>query len=54
MPALSATSVTKRFGDVVAVDPQPVLDQLAAGRIPVVSSSAPDPTIALALLLSMM
>ena len=29
-------------GDVVAVDPQPVLDQLAAGRIPVVSSIAPD------------
>jgi acetylglutamate kinase len=31
-----------RVGDVVAVDPQPVLDQLAAGRIPVVSSIAPD------------
>jgi acetylglutamate kinase len=29
-------------GDVVGVDPQPVLDQLAAGRIPVVSSIAPD------------
>ncbi|WP_455133252.1 acetylglutamate kinase [Microbacterium aurum] len=29
-------------GDVVAVDPKPVLDQLAAGRIPVVSSIAPD------------
>ncbi|WP_431804103.1 acetylglutamate kinase [Microbacterium sp. bgisy203] len=29
-------------GDVVAVDPRPVLDQLAAGRIPVVSSIAPD------------
>lgn len=29
-------------GDVVQVDPQPVLDQLAAGRIPVVSSIAPD------------
>ena len=29
-------------GDVVHVDPQPVLDQLAAGRIPVVSSIAPD------------
>ena len=29
-------------GDVVAVDPQPVLDQLAAARIPVVSSIAPD------------
>jgi acetylglutamate kinase len=31
-----------RVGDVVTVDPQPVLDQLAAGRIPVVSSIAPD------------
>jgi len=31
-----------RVGDVVAVDPQPVLDQIAAGRIPVVSSIAPD------------
>jgi acetylglutamate kinase len=31
-----------RVGDVVAVDPQPVLDQLAAGRIPVVSGIAPD------------
>ena len=31
-----------RVGDVVEVDPQPVLDQLAAGRIPVVSSIAPD------------
>lgn len=31
-----------RVGDVVQVDPQPVLDQLAAGRIPVVSSIAPD------------
>lgn len=29
-------------GDVVTVDPTPVLDQLAAGRIPVVSSIAPD------------
>ncbi len=29
-------------GDVVGVDPQPVLDQLRAGRIPVVSSIAPD------------
>jgi acetylglutamate kinase len=29
-------------GDVIGVDPQPVLDQLAAGRIPVVSSIAPD------------
>ncbi|MFT4280747.1 acetylglutamate kinase [Microbacterium sp.] len=29
-------------GDVVGVDPQPVRDQLAAGRIPVVSSIAPD------------
>ena len=31
-----------RVGDVVRVDPRPVLDQLAAGRIPVVSSIAPD------------
>ncbi|WP_439594105.1 acetylglutamate kinase [Microbacterium sp.] len=31
-----------RVGDVVEVDPQPVLDQLSAGRIPVVSSIAPD------------
>jgi len=31
-----------RVGHVVQVDPQPVLDQLAAGRIPVVSSIAPD------------
>ncbi len=31
-----------RVGDVVHVDPQPVLDHLAAGRIPVVSSIAPD------------
>ncbi|MDN3495624.1 acetylglutamate kinase [Planococcus sp. APC 4015] len=31
-----------RVGDVVEVDPQQVLDQLAAGRIPVVSSIAPD------------
>jgi acetylglutamate kinase len=31
-----------RVGDVVEVDPQPVIDQLAAGRIPVVSSIAPD------------
>ena len=31
-----------RVGDVVSVDPQPVLDQLEAGRIPVVSSIAPD------------
>ena len=29
-------------GDVVSVDPRPVLDQLGAGRIPVVSSIAPD------------
>jgi len=29
-------------GDVVGVDPQPVLDQLNAGRIPIVSSIAPD------------
>ncbi len=31
-----------RVGDVVRVDPRPVLDQLAADRIPVVSSIAPD------------
>ena len=31
-----------RVGDVVEVDPQPVLDHLAAGRVPVVSSIAPD------------
>ena len=31
-----------RVGDVVEVDPTPVLDHLAAGRIPVVSSIAPD------------
>jgi acetylglutamate kinase len=31
-----------RVGDVVAVDPQPVFDHLAAGRIPIVSSIAPD------------
>ncbi|MGZ0711152.1 acetylglutamate kinase (plasmid) [Coraliomargarita sp. W4R53] len=31
-----------RVGDVVEVDPQQVLDQLAAGRIPVISSIAPD------------
>jgi len=31
-----------RVGDVVEVDPQPVLDQIDAGRIPVVSSIAPD------------
>ncbi len=31
-----------RVGDVVEVDPQQVLDQIAAGRIPVVSSIAPD------------
>lgn len=31
-----------RVGDVVRVDPAPVLDHLAAGRIPVVSSIAPD------------
>ncbi|MFT4306001.1 MAG: acetylglutamate kinase [Microbacterium sp.] len=31
-----------RVGDVVTVDPQPILDQLDAGRIPVVSSIAPD------------
>ncbi|UUT35118.1 acetylglutamate kinase [Microbacterium elymi] len=31
-----------RVGDVVQVDPQPILDHLASGRIPVVSSIAPD------------
>ncbi len=31
-----------RVGDVVQVDPTPVLDHLSAGRIPVVSSIAPD------------
>jgi len=31
-----------RVGDVEQVDPRPILDQLAAGRIPVVSSIAPD------------
>lgn len=31
-----------RVGDVVQVDPQPVLDQLAADRIPVVAGVAPD------------
>ncbi|MFT4228844.1 MAG: acetylglutamate kinase [Microbacterium sp.] len=31
-----------RVGDVVEVDPQTVLDQVEAGRIPVVSSIAPD------------
>ncbi|SJN47529.1 Acetylglutamate kinase [Microbacterium esteraromaticum] len=31
-----------RVGDVVQVDPTPVLDHLNAGRIPVVSSIAPD------------
>jgi len=31
-----------RVGDVVSVDPQPIIDQLDAGRIPVVSSIAPD------------
>ncbi|HWT32822.1 MAG TPA: acetylglutamate kinase [Microbacterium sp.] len=31
-----------RVGDIVNVDPQHVLDQLDAGRIPVVSSIAPD------------
>ncbi|GAA2565695.1 MULTISPECIES: acetylglutamate kinase [Microbacterium] len=31
-----------RVGDVVSVDPQPIIDQLEAGRIPVVSSIAPD------------
>lgn len=31
-----------KVGDVVTVDPQPVLDHLAAGRIPIVSSIAPD------------
>jgi acetylglutamate kinase len=31
-----------RVGDVVSVDPQPVLDHLAAGRVPIVSSIAPD------------
>lgn len=31
-----------RVGDVVQVDPTPVLDHLAAGRVPVVSSIAPD------------
>lgn len=29
-------------GEVVQVDPEPVLDQLASGRIPVISSIAPD------------
>ncbi|MFG6504125.1 acetylglutamate kinase [Microbacterium sp. P05] len=31
-----------RVGDVVAVDPRPIMDHLDAGRIPVVSSIAPD------------
>lgn len=31
-----------RVGDVVEVDPTPVLDHLRAGRVPVVSSIAPD------------
>lgn len=31
-----------RVGDVVEVDPRPVLDHIDAGRIPVVSSIAPD------------
>lgn len=31
-----------RVGDVVQVDPQPIHDQLAAGRVPIVSSIAPD------------
>ncbi|MFG6403298.1 acetylglutamate kinase [Microbacterium sp. P04] len=31
-----------RVGDVVAVDPRPIMDHLEAGRIPVVSSIAPD------------
>lgn len=31
-----------RVGDVVEVDPTPVLDHLKAGRVPVVSSIAPD------------
>ena len=31
-----------RVGDVVRVDPAPVLDLLASGRVPVVSSIAPD------------
>ncbi|GAA3758661.1 acetylglutamate kinase [Microbacterium kribbense] len=31
-----------RVGNVVQVDPRPILDHLAAGRIPVVSSIAPD------------
>jgi len=31
-----------RVGDVVQVDPTPVLDHLRAGRVPVVSSIAPD------------
>ncbi|MBD8205701.1 acetylglutamate kinase [Microbacterium sp. CFBP 8801] len=31
-----------RVGDVVTVDPQPGLDHLAAGRVPIVSSIAPD------------
>jgi len=31
-----------KVGDVVTVDPQPVLDHLAAGRVPIVSSIAPD------------
>lgn len=31
-----------RVGDVVSVDPRPIFDHLEAGRIPVVSSIAPD------------
>ena len=31
-----------QVGEVVAVDPGPVLDQLRAGRVPVISSIAPD------------
>ncbi|WP_182142498.1 acetylglutamate kinase [Schaalia sp. JY-X169] len=31
-----------QVGEVVAVDPGPVLDQLQAGRVPVISSIAPD------------
>ncbi len=31
-----------RVGDVVQVDPRPVLELLAAGRVPVISSIAPD------------
>ncbi len=31
-----------QVGEVITVDPSPVLDQLAAGRVPVISSIAPD------------